>query len=444
MDPGALDPGPLPGSADDGGAPTPLPVTTPVCSDLFDDDVITTYEVEIDPAEWALIHDEFVNWQMREAAGLELNPYHPMMLRHDGQLVAAWIRLKGNSSWFEAVALDPNVKKQFVIAFDQGADPRARFHDVQKVELSMPSLDPTYLRERLAQSFLRDAGLPGLCANSATLVVNGAYYGLYANLEYVNKDFLRRVFPGDHTGDLWDKVDDLLTNEDEPGRDDSRHRALWRATSIGELERLMDMPASLRTWAAEALMAQSDGYWGAFSNFYTYDHPRRGFVWLTDDVDGSFDFMPADMHPLYFWLNRDYPRKPGPQYVMVLASDMWRDSFVAILAELVDRWDVATLQARVDRWAAQIAAAVESDPHKPQTFARHQEYQRRLRDFLPARKQALQRWLDCYRNGGGDTDGDGSPWCRDCDDSSTAAYPGAPEICGDAVDQNCNGLLTDC
>lgn len=422
----------------------PNPVSSAICSDLFDENLLVTYEIDIDPGEWALIHDEFVNWQVREANGLDLNPYHPMVLRLGAEVTPAWIRLKGNSSWFSAVAKDPSVKKQFVIAFDQGADPQARFHGVQKVELDMPSLERTFLHERLAQSFLSDVGLPGLCANSARLVVNGAYYGLYANLEFPNKDYLKRVFPGEHQGDLWKKRSDLQTNEDDPSRDDSRQRALWSASSAGELATLMDMEGSLRTWAAEALLPQPDGYWGGNSNFYVYDHPRRGFIWLTDDLDATFEFMPADTHPIYFWLNRTRTRTPGPQYVAVMANEMWRGRFVEILAQLLEGWDTPALQERVHRWAAQIADALAGDPNKPQELEQHQEQQRRLVDFLVARPDAVRRWLSCYHDGGLDADGDGVAWCRDCDDGSSTSFPGAPEVCGDGRDQNCNGLIDDC
>src|SRR5688572_20122074 len=174
---GDEDPGPGPG--DNPKPPGPTPITSGSatgCSDLFNEDVITDYQVHIDAAEWALIHDEFVNWQLRVANGMDVNPYHPIELQVGADVVPAWIRLKGNSTWFVSVAKDPNTKKQFVIAFDQGADSHARFHGVQKVELDQASLDRSYLHERLAQSFLRDVGLPALCANSARLIVNGAYY----------------------------------------------------------------------------------------------------------------------------------------------------------------------------------------------------------------------------------------------------------------------------
>jgi len=440
---------------DDEHTRSPDPITEPppegggggppagACSALFDENVITSYEVQMDPLEWAAIHDEFVNWQARKAAGLDIKPYHAVTLQVGGESVPAWIRPKGNSSWFAAVAANPDVKKQFIIAFDQGADAQARFQGVQKVELDMPSLDRSFLHDRLAQSFLRDIGLPGLCANSAKLIVNGEYYGLYANLEVTNKDFLKRVFPGEHQGDLWKKRGDLQTNNDDPNRDNSRQKALWSTRDINELAGLVDMDASLRTWAAEALLPQPDGYWGGNSNFYVYDHPRRGFIWLTDDLDATFEFMPVDMHPLYFWLNRIPPRNAGPQYVAMISDEQWRGRFIEIMGQLIEGWDIGQLQDRVSRWAAQIADALAADPHRSGSFEDDRERQGKLSDYVSARPAFIRGWLQCVRDGGTDADGDGAAWCLDCDDVSPTTHPGAAEICGDGVDQNCNGVADD-
>lgn len=43
-----------------------------------------------------------------------------------------------------------------------------------------------------------------------------------------------------------------------------------------------------------------------------------------------------------------------------------------------------------------------------------------------------------------DADGDGSPAGTDCDDGDASRYPGAPETCGDGVDQDCDGSDLAC
>lgn len=47
--------------------------------------------------------------------------------------------------------------------------------------------------------------------------------------------------------------------------------------------------------------------------------------------------------------------------------------------------------------------------------------------------------LDCAR----DADGDNWPLLRDCDDDDARSHPGAPEVRGDGVDQDCSGVDAD-
>ena len=55
----------------------------------------------------------------------------------------------------------------------------------------------------------------------------------------------------------------------------------------------------------------------------------------------------------------------------------------------------------------------------------------------------VAKFLACQDGSGDVTDGDGDgfAWCNDCDDRTAAVNPGAAEICGNAIDDNCNRLV---
>jgi hypothetical protein len=425
----------LPG---DGGPP---PATDHGCADLFAEDVLATFDLDIAPAEMAALEDEFLNWAEREAADppLDPNPYHPATLRYQGETVPdVMVRLKGQSSWHETVALDANPKMQFVISFNE-LDHDARFHGVRKVELDMPRNDWSMLRQRVALYQLRRFGIPAQCASSARLNVNGSYYGLFTLSERQDKEFLQRNFGDQDEGDLWEGGRDPKTNEEAPNW--TRLVGFWMVLGANMLDAIADLDASVREWAAECVINDGDGYYGGFHNFYLYDHPTRGYLWLPHDLDAAFDWNPTDSHPIYW----SRAMEPGPHYLMVMHDPTWLEKYVAHLADINADYHPAELEALVDKWAAQIADAAAADPHRPFSVAQHATGVASLRASFDQREDYLEGWLACWQEGGGeaeDADGDGADWCHDCDDGDANVYPGAPEVCN-ALDDDCDGLVDE-
>jgi hypothetical protein len=429
-------------------APGPRPDAAlperPACPPMFGQDIVPEYHVQIADAEWAALVDEFLNRADRLAAGLEEHPYHPVELEYvvggerERPAAPVMLRLKGQSSWRHAVALDDPPKMQFVVAFNE-VDRRGRFHGVRKIELDMPRNDRTYLKQRVALSYLREAGVAAQCANNARLYINGAYYGLYTNLERLDKEFLERVFPDADHGDLWKNGRRIRTNKDT--YDDARISALWEVSDVRGFADLADLDASVYAWAAEAMVGAADGYYNGSQNFFVYDHPHRGFVWIPHDVDTALDpgHLPFDTTPV-IPPRRQRNERYWHHYLLVMLDPTAIEGYVQALGVARSHYDATALQDRLDAWAAQIADAAAEDPHRPFTLETHARALTRMREYIAARATYLDAWLACRTHGGVDADGDGVDMCHDCNDRNPGVYPGAVEAC-DGLDTNCDGRI---
>jgi hypothetical protein len=360
------------------------------CARLFDPAEVQVFEVEIEPAHWAAMQDEYFNHAERKKAGLPSENYYPVKrLKHgDRQTTSAQIRLRGNPTyWFK------QDKFQFQLSFDE-TDKKGRFRGLRKIVLDAAHYNTSLMRDRLATSVYHDLGLPSSCVNHARLYINGQYYGAYQNIEKVDKEFLERNFV-DPEHNLYKKGKVLKTNRSHDPDTSVTHR-WWAATTVAALEEVMDVEQFVTMLAAEAVFPNADGYWSGGWNFYLYDHPQRGLLYLPWDVDLAFDNLPADTHPLT-WRKTSDNFNGRPHVELVLADPKWRRVFVEKVGEIRAASPPEVLQARIDAWAAQIEPLVDQDPNKPFTLAQHRAAVQRLRNHVQQRAVYLDGWLHCAR-----------------------------------------------
>ena len=244
---------------------------------------------------------------------------------------------------------------------------------------------------------------------------------------------------------------DPVTNE--ATADSGRLHAFERAGDLAGLAAITDVSGSLTSWAAEALLNDADGYYGGGHNFYLYDQGAAGFRFLPQDTDSTFDWLaiyddlPYADHPVYWWVNRGPPAPlPGDKWMIVLGDAGQRVAYAQAIAGAMAKWNVTEIQGWIDTWSQQIAAAAAGDPHLTVAPAEIAKATRAARDVVSGRPAYLQTFVDCENRVAGaetDADGDGFPWCDDCNDADPAVHPGGGEICANAVDDNCNGLVDD-
>jgi hypothetical protein len=352
------------------------------CEDLYDQDELQTFDLDFRGDAWEALQADCSSYNQT---------YRPVDLTWNGETVAASVRLKGNWSWTCS-------KLQFVVSFNE-QDSEARFHGLRKLVFDAPWYDRTLLHERLAFPLFERLGLPYSCANNARVNVNGEYYGLYANLERLDHEYLERNFENPD-GNLYQGGSELKTNEDVG--DTSDLAALKAAVTADEIAALVDLDEATAEWAAEAVIPALDNYWaGVEINYYLYHHPDRGFLYLPYDLDIAFgdsaytdgtlvwqDGLTAD--PIT-WEHTGWLKEPILK--TVLADPAWCDVYVEKVAEARAAYDPDEMQARIDAWSEQIADAYDEDPHKMVSTADHVTAVASLRLFVEQRAEVVDDWL---------------------------------------------------
>jgi spore coat protein CotH len=236
-------------------------------------------------------------------------------------------RLRGNTSRFSA-------KKSYKVSFNS-FESGGKFLGVEKLNLNGEHNDPSIIRSHLAWELFASHGVAASRAAPVRLFINGTYYGLYANIEHIDEQFLQSRFGGDSgtlyknlwpadlaylgpTGEAYRPTDssrrpyDLkLRDSDDEGYDDLAHfidvlNNTSDALFAEEIERVFDVNGFLRSLAVDVLTGSWDNYWFLKNNYYLYNNPHSGlFEYIPYDFDNSFGIFWDGIENGADWGTRD-------------------------------------------------------------------------------------------------------------------------------------------
>jgi spore coat protein CotH len=270
------------------------------------------------------------------------------------------VKYKGNSSYDSLRTKNPlHIKLDYVHG-------NADYFSYEDVKLGNGFSDPSVIREVLAYQILRNYMAAPQC-NFARVNINGVYYGVYGNVESVDKDFLSdHFYSSDNTffkcnplNVLSGQIPNLLYLGDDSTNYYSRYEiksALSWKELIGLCDTIANAPAYLDTildvdraiWmlAFNNVCVNLDSYTGAFAqNYYLYRDDNMRFnpiVWDVNMCFGSFNstgtgiLSIAGMQNMIPTLHSNYGARP--LIVKILADPTWKKMYIAHMRTITNEF----------------------------------------------------------------------------------------------------------
>ena len=372
--------------------------------DPFNENVVTTYEITIDPADWdAMVADP------------DSNVWRRMTLVWEGE---TWTDVGVHPSGQNS-RIPGNPKPSLHLSFEQFV-PSRHFHKLPSLKLDGQIDDPALMRERLTYSLARSWGMVAPREVHARLVVNGQYKGLYTAEERINKRFVKKhwgepenqvyKFAGIHH-DFNDLGDDpslyvpamFEAHAETLPPDAEGIRNLVVTINRGTYEAaaaMFDIEVFLREIAVETVTGEEDAYlagpdengnvWS--NNFYLYKVPATGkYTMIPWDRNEGYWRLPADSS-----ITEAFDRHILTQK-LILERPENLARFKELLQDLLNgAGATAVVQARFDAIYNQIQPHMQVEPVNPM---RPRSYQiwlwetEELRLYLQQRNDGVRQQL---------------------------------------------------
>ncbi|MDP2304982.1 MAG: CotH kinase family protein [Pseudomonadota bacterium] len=322
---------------------------------LFAAGMIEDFEITLSSDAWRSLRDH----PDEEVAGT---------LTWRGVEYSAGIKIKGSSSYRSI-----QEKASFKVDVHQYERER-RIDGLKRLTLNNMIQDPTMLREHAYYWLAAQLGVPAPRQGFARVTVNGEPYGVYSLVETMDGRLMKRLYPDDHDGNLYeasgadftsernwfdvqvdggiiptpDDIDELVDTIEEAGHDEF----------AGVFGARFDTEAVLRYLALDTVVGNDDGYVFNHHNYHAY-HLAFADRWvlLPWGTDRSFT---EEVSPYGAW---DKP------IVGELALRCWDDDGCAhelheAIEEVLRVWEDGAFPEMLATTGALIREACEDDPRR--------------------------------------------------------------------------------
>lgn len=350
----------------------------PASVSLFDADTLRTLFLEFADADW----------EKQLAVFHRSDVLVPAKLIVDGKTYRdVGVHFRGNNS-FSMVS--DGWKRSLTLALDF-IHPKQNVNGYRGLHLLNCNQDPTLLRSVLYCQVARHY-FPAPQANFLRVVINGESWGVYANQQKFDKEFVREFFhttlgarwrsPNDSTGGgfgylgedatVYKRWYSLKSKDDPKAWADLIHLCKVIDQTPPErlakaLEPILDLDNVLAFLALDCTLINNDGYWNDGSDFAIYQDVKGRFHVLPHDANEGF--RPAGhggsgagvkLNP--FAATDDVNKALRHK---LLAVPELRTRYLRYVKDIAEQWlDWKKLGPIVEKYRTLIAADVRSDTHK--------------------------------------------------------------------------------
>lgn len=329
------------------------------------------------------------------------------------------VRFKGQTSYM----MVNGQKKSFNISLDY-VRPNQDLMGYQTLNLNNCFQDESFIREVFYLHQIRKH-IPAAKANYVHLYINGQDWGLYPNVQQINKDFLKEWYlsndganwrcdrppgSGGGPGGSWG---DGTTALNYLGADTALYQTYYTLKSadvvpnpweiLGDvcdvldntpsanlpsiLPDYMDIDRTLWYLASEVAFSDDDSYiYKGKMDYYAYYEPETGRL-VPQEYDGNSVMDPshASWSAFYNENNANYPLMNK-----LLAVPQWRQRYLAHLRTIIaDEMGTTETTNIINNLKNQIDALVQSDPKKLYTYTQFQSEISVLTNFMSTRRTNL-------------------------------------------------------